>query len=372
MDDDAAALVRQEVKVERARTPTHRIIRFRTGRLHGRDAHGNLWRLDKYLQAVLPTIPRTVIRRWLDHGFCTVDGAVAGDRAKLRAGQLVELTAPLPGTDGEPAEGPALCILHRGDGWLAVDKPPGLLAHEAGRTMTGTLLNQIQDWAREEGLAPEEIRLVNRIDKDTSGIVLASHDLAVHQRLSAAMEARDLHKEYRAIAHGAPADDHGDWREAMGEGGPETVRRMIRPDGQDAWTAWRVLERAPGGAFCLFAITLHTGRQHQIRLHASHHGHPLVGDWVYGTPCEDLAGQALHSAILELDDPTARRRVRIEAPLPAPFADLWTRLAAGTPPRPRPLSDEERRKLGLAPDRPAVRLPDWLTPEEFARLEREG
>ncbi len=370
-DAEAAARVRGEVKVERTRTATHRIVRFQVGRLHGRDAAGHLWRLDKYLHAILPRIPRSVIRRWLAAGCARLDGAPAGERAKLRAGQQVELVAPLPGAgeaDDDAAE-PSLRILHRGRGWLALDKPPGQLAHEAGREMTGTLLNHAQGWARANGIDPAEVRLVNRIDRDTSGIVIATTDLATHLRLAAAMESRDLRKEYRAIASGAPQPESGDWRDPIGDGPPGSVARQVRADGQHAWTGYRTLAVAAGCA--LLAIDLHTGRQHQIRVHAAHAGHPLVGDWVYGAPCAELPGQALHSAVLELDDPEDGRRRRIEAPLPEAFAALWRQLEAGRPPTPRALDAEERRKLGLPPERPAIRLPEWLSPEEFARLDRE-
>jgi 23S rRNA pseudouridine1911/1915/1917 synthase len=242
--------------------------------------------------------------------------------------------------------------------------------------MSGTMINQVQEWFEAEGGDPLQVRLVNRIDRDTSGILLLSFDAAVHAQVSTAFAERDLSKEYRAICHGIPAEAHGHWREPLGEGPPESIARVVRPDGQQSHTEYEVLETAgagtAGAAFSLLKISLHTGRQHQIRVHASHHGHPLVGDWVYGPACAELGGQALHSAVLEFLHPRLKRTLRIEAPLPARLAGLWTELVAGRPLTPVALDDEQLSKLGRTAPRPSLRRPSWLSDEEFARLREEA
>jgi 23S rRNA pseudouridine1911/1915/1917 synthase len=363
---DEAEAIRNEVPAERQLTGTHRLLRFAVGRNHGKG-----WRLDRYLHALMPTLSRSMIQRWVERGCATVDGEVAIPALKLKPGQLVVLTAPLPERDESAPQAQPLAILYH-DRWLLVaNKPPGQLAHQAGRTMTGTLLNQAQDWLEARGGDPQQARLVNRIDRDTSGIVLVSLDEAAHVRLAAAMEARDLHKEYRALCHGAPQPAAGSWRDPIGEGPPESIARVVRPDGQECHTDYEVLETA-GSAFSLLRLLLHTGRQHQIRVHAAHNGHPLVGDWVYGSPCAELPGQALHAAVMEFPHPVEKRTVRVEAPFPALLAALWDKLRSGGALTPMALSDEQRSKLGIVSPRERLRRPKWLSEAEFLALRHEA
>ncbi len=371
VDEAEAEAIRNEVPVERVLTSTHRILKFRVGRLHGRD-----WRLDKYLAAILPTLSRTLIKKWIERGSATVDGEVVHGRPQLRPGQYVILEAPLPERDEDRGYAQDLEILYQDKWLLAANKPPGQLSHQAGRTMTGTLLNQVQDWFEAKGGDPQHVRLINRIDRDTSGIVLLSLDVKAHAVVSQAMEARDLEKEYRAICHNIPTDEHGDWRDPIGEGPAESITRVVRDDGQPCHTEFFVLEHTPTSqpqVFSLLKLLLHTGRQHQIRVHASHNGCPLVGDWVYGTPCQELSGQALHAAVMEFAHPFEKRTLRIEAPLPHRLKMLWRQLMNGQLPTLLELSDEQRSKLGLVTDTSNdIKRPSWLTVEEFEQLRREA
>jgi 23S rRNA pseudouridine1911/1915/1917 synthase len=242
-------------------------------------------------------------------------------------------------------------ILHDEPGFLVINKPVGQLAHQAGAVLTGTVLNQVQDRLAAAGRDPWQARLVNRLDKETSGILLASTDLACHQALSAALRDGDLLKEYLAIAAGAPAAEAGDWLEAQGDTGPHTIARQVCAEGQPCHTGWQVDERSRDGAHTLLRLRLYTGRQHQIRVHASYHGLPLVGDWVYGTPCTEIAGQALHAARLVLPHPVSGQPLDIRAPLTPSLASLWQRLRGGGRPTAVPLTEEQQRRLGLSPSR---------------------
>jgi 23S rRNA pseudouridine1911/1915/1917 synthase len=366
VDDAEAEAIRNEVPVERVLTNTHRHISFTVGRLHGKG-----WRLDKYLSAIMPTISRAMIQRWIERGAATIDGQVALGRPPLRPGQKIVLLAPLPERGPEQNYPQALEILYQDTWLLAINKPPGQLAHQAGKTMTGTVLNQVQEWYEAQGHDPQQVRLINRIDRDTSGILLLSLDLKAHGIVAQAMEARDLDKEYRAICHHRPRDEHGDWRDPIGEGPASSIARVVRDDGQPCHTEFFVLESTAQNDFSLLRLLLHTGRQHQIRVHAAHNGCPLVGDWVYGTACQELSGQALHAALMEFAHPFEKRSVRIEAPLPTRLQQLWQQLLSGTPPTPLPLSEEQRSKLGLVDDDSGIKRPSWLSAEEFAQLRRE-
>ncbi|MBA2482657.1 MAG: RluA family pseudouridine synthase [Planctomycetes bacterium] len=372
VDDDR---IRGEVVVERELTQTHRIVRFTVPKGHAPPAM-TPQRLDRYLHAILPTISRTMIRGWLDAGAASVDGRTAEPRMVLKAGHRIELRAPLPPRLDIGSPPPALEILYRDQWLMACNKPPGQLAHQAGKTMSGTLLNALQEWMSAQDLDPRDARLINRIDRDTSGIVLVSLDPTAHTRVAKAMEARDLHKEYRAICHGAPDPAHGSWLDPIGEGDGSSIARIVTSQGQPCHTDYETLETAGADdraapRFATLRVVLHTGRQHQIRVHAAHHGNPLVGDWVYGQPCAELPGQALHSALLVFAHPMHGSEVRVEAPLPAAFVDLWSRLRTGAEVTPTALSDEQRSKLGQV-DVAGVRRPSWLSAEEFAQLRAEA
>ncbi len=361
--------IRGEVVVERSLTSAHRVLRFTVPRQHAPPAC-LAWRLDRYLHALLPTISRTLIQRWADDGAALVDGERAGASHRLRGGSQVEFKAPLPERDPEQAAAP-LQVLMRDRWMMVVNKPPGQLAHQAGKTMSGTLINSIQELLEAEGADPARARLVNRIDRDTSGIVLVSLDEGAHAVMGRAMEARALRKEYLAIVAGSPAPPSGDWREPIGPLGAHTIARGVRPDGQSAHTAYATEALAQDGRHALLRLRLHSGRQHQIRVHAAHHGHPLVGDWVYGSACRELPGQALHSALLALPHPVTGAELLIEAPLPAALAQLWASLRAGGAPAPAALSPQQRSKLGIS-EAPAPRRPSWLSEEEFEALRAES
>lgn len=339
-DDPARdALIRNEVKVSKELTRTHREVIFTVGKRHvvGTD-------LAHYVRAICPRYELDFIHRWCDQGNCTVDGVLATGGQALVSGQRVELHVPLPPPDPTYVVPPLEFVYC--DAHLAiVNKPPGHLAHQAGAIMTGTLLNQLQDWALDNGRDARAVRLVNRIDRDTSGIVLVSWHLDAHVALSAALEGRKLHKEYLAICRGCPEPMDGAWLDPLGPGDPRSIAHVVRADGKASHTEYHVVDT--DGRFSLLRLVLHTGRQHQIRVHASHHRCPLLGDWVYGEPCSDVPGQVLHAAALSGAHPITGEAMRWEAPFPTLFAELWARLKAGGECPAVALNPEQRAKLGL-------------------------
>jgi 23S rRNA pseudouridine1911/1915/1917 synthase len=344
MPDDSAvhALIRNEIKVERRIEGGERIVRFHTGRRHGLG-----WFLPRYLLAIGPRWPAELLELWCSDGRCTVDGQVVGPHWQVVPGRLVELRLTVP-PEQTAAPAPLALLWHDRELALA-SKPTGQLAHPAGKQMSGTLLNQLQDWAAAQGIDPNEVRLLNRIDRETSGLVIATLALPAHQRLAEQLDAGAIRKTYRAICRGVPEPRAGTWDAPLGPLGPHTIRRGVLPDGQASRTGYTVEEVAAGGAWAVLRLDLHTGRQHQIRVHAMHHGHPLLGDWVYGEPVAELPGQALHAWRLELAHPSTGAPITVEAPFPPQLAALWAHLAAGGSPTPIPLSADQRSKLGLPP-----------------------
>lgn len=339
-DPDRDFLIRNEVKVSKVLTQVHRRVEFTVGKRHvdGID-------LARYVRALFPRYEVDFINRWCEQGHCTVDGVPARGDQGIATGQRVLLLVPLPPPDPSYVI-PPLDFVWRDEHMAIVNKPPGHLAHQAGAIMTGTLLNQLQDWTLERGGDPAEVRLVNRIDRDTSGIVLVSWHLDAHVALSKALEGRKLHKEYLAICAGCPEPLDGAWLDPLGPGDPRSIAHVVRSDGKASNTEYHVLDSA-GGRYSLLRLVLHTGRQHQIRVHAAHHRCALLGDWVYGEPCAELPGQALHAAALAGDHPITGVPMRWEAPLPALFSELWATLKAGGSTTPIALNPAQAAKLGL-------------------------
>lgn len=375
-DAGLAWAIRNEARIDRVLTQRHRRIAVVVG------PHAGVGlRLDRYLALALPRLSRSLIQRWLGDGHARrLDGAAVTARYRVRAGDTFELLCPLPpGVFDLDEEPPPLEILHDRDCVVVVNKPPGLLAHQAGKRLAGTLLNQLQDLAEARGLDAREARLVNRIDRDTSGIVLCTLDAAVHRRLSIALQAGALRKEYRALCAGVPEPAHGHWRQAIRDDPTgASIARQLHPRGQPSHTEYRVVARSPDDGHALLHIVLHTGRQHQIRVHAAGNGHPLLGDWVYGPACAELPGQALHAAALTFPDPHDGVPVRIEAPLIGSIARIWDHLCTGGQLTPRALDADERRRLGLGTEEDGEddflpsgwRRPTWLSARELTDLGR--
>lgn len=361
--------LRNATHIDKKLTPTHRDITVRAS-----PSVGIGLRLDKFLHLALPTLSRSLIKGWLDRGFGTMNGKPAKAGHKVTAEALIHLHCPLPPNptdrDFEPDE---LTILYEDEGIVIVNKPPGQLAHQAGRVLTGTVLNQLQDLLVERGQDPLQARLVNRIDRDTSGILVATLDAEHNRRMSTALQAGRFHKEYRAICTAVPDPAHGHWRQAIRDDPTgRSIARQLHPEGQDSHTEYEILERA-GDAFALLRVILHTGRQHQIRVHASGNGHPLVGDWTYGPACEELGGQALHAAVLTFPHPLSGSDVTVEAPLPRQLAELWQHLQTQGMVTPRALSHDEERRLGLGAESSGAdtivpggwRRPSWMSHDEY-------
>lgn len=366
LDDERRRRIRGEAQVQRQLSSTHRRISVH---LHGSSADG--MRLDQVLALLCPTLSRSLFQLWIRRGDVQVNGKVAAPSLRVCRDDRIELETLLPPNPEDLQHHDAgLRLVHEEEDFLVVDKPPGQLVHQAGRVFHGTLLGQVQQYLEERGRDPEQARLVNRIDRETSGLVLIGLSADTQRALSMALERRDVDKTYLALCHGCPSPAHGHWRQPIGPGDDGTPKRRIRADGQPCHTEYRVCEERHGVS--LLQITLHTGRQHQIRLHAAHNGHPLLGDWIYGQACEGLPGQALHAHLLSFAHPHHGRLLQVESPLPSALADLWQACSEGRLPQLRTLSPAEQLRLKDPEEgKRQRRLPEWLPPELRAQVRQE-
>ena len=265
-----------EARIEKTISAEHRLITVTIGPDGAHDM-----RLDQYLAAALRTYPRSLLRGWFRRGYITrADGRPAKAGLIPAADAVFYLKLPHPRVNVD-VDAP-LDVLYEDADCLLVNKPPGQLPHPAGKQMTGTLFNRLQAWAEDHGDDPNEIRLVNRIDKDTSGLVLISRHQAAHAVLASARH--ELDKRYQALCHGIQAKA-GDWRDPLaGPIDPDaTIAQRVTPDGKPSHTGYTVRETAhtADGQTFSWLDRLFTGRQHQIRLHASK-VFRYLGDWLYG------------------------------------------------------------------------------------------
>ncbi|HWL52895.1 MAG TPA: RluA family pseudouridine synthase [Chthoniobacteraceae bacterium] len=293
-------------------------------------------RLDQFLAAAFPEVSRARLQQLVREGEVLLNGKKSKPGEKLRPGAVVSITPPEPPPEESATPRPEaipLDIVFEDETLLVVNKPAGLVVHPAAGNETGTLVNALLHHTPALSTLGGALRpgIVHRLDKETSGLLLAAKDDATHQALAGQFAERTTLKVYLALASGtfrqregiidAPIVRHTLHRKKMTIAAPG--------EGREARTAYRVLKELgkPKGASqpTLVECTLHTGRTHQIRVHLKHLGHPLLGDTVYGRR-EHYPRQMLHAWKLGFTHPRSGERLQFEAPLPDDFRDAGVML----------------------------------------------
>ncbi|HTA31146.1 MAG TPA: RluA family pseudouridine synthase [Candidatus Cybelea sp.] len=288
-------------------------------------------RLDVFLRRKLPDLSRGAIQRLLAQGDIRVDGKVVKPTHHPRVGETVVLQRPEARPAIAQAEDMPLDILFEDEDLLVLNKPAGWVVHPAAGHKEHTLVNALLHHCRGQlsgigGVARPGI--VHRLDKDTSGCLVAAKNDAAHVHLSAQFAGRDIKKIYQALACGRMPRLSGQIDAPIARDPSHRQRMAVRGrHGRQARTSYRVLER--WAAATLVELDLHTGRTHQIRVHLRHLGFPVAGDLVYGRRAtarlEETAGYKaprplLHARKLTLTHPRHGRRMTFEAALPEDFA----------------------------------------------------
>lgn len=289
-------------------------------------------RLDAWLRGKFPGVSRGTLRRLIDEGHISVNGQQVKPTHAPRAGEKIEVRWPeARPAKALPKELP-LEILFEDESLIVLNKQPGLVVHPASGHEEMTLVNALLHHCQGElsGIGGvQRPGIVHRLDKDTSGCLVAAKNDQTHVALSVQFANRKVEKIYHAILCGELLRDSGEIRAAIARH-PSHRKCMAVDDekGREARTSYRVLERLREST--LAEATLHTGRTHQIRVHFKFLGYPLVGDQVYGnrqnTRLHDLTGvsaprQMLHAYRLAFTHPRTGKRVKFEAPLPKDFKE---------------------------------------------------
>ena len=278
-------------------------------------------RLDQALARVYPEHSRSRLQAWVRAGRVLLDARPADDvKRKVWGGERVALADAAGAVESAGrAEAIPLAVVHEDDAIIVIDKPAGLVVHPGAGNRQGTLLNALLHHASLFASVPRA-GIVHRLDKETSGLLVVAKSLAAHTDLVRQLAARTVKREYLALVHGHVAGD-GTIDAPIGRHPVARTRMAVTTRGREARTRYRVSERFDGAT--LLAVTLETGRTHQIRVHMHSIGHPLVGDPTYGkrhSACGALADfprQALHAARLGLAHPVTRARCEWASPLPA-------------------------------------------------------
>jgi 23S rRNA pseudouridine1911/1915/1917 synthase len=289
-------------------------------------------RLDQALAAALPQYSRSRLSAWIRDGEVRLNGRTARPRDAVFGGETVVVQARLAPDDGVMPERMPIKVLYRDSHVFVIDKPPGLVVHPGAGNRNKTLQNGLLALDPKLAVVPRA-GIVHRIDKDTSGLLVVARTLEAHTALVAALAEHAVVREYVALCVGAMTGG-GTVDKAIGRHRTDRLRMAVRADGREAVTHYRLVERFDHHS--LLRVILETGRTHQIRVHLSHVGHPLVGDPLYGGRRQLTAGsspalraalgsfgrQALHAAKLEFDHPVNGKSISVESPLPRDFTDL--------------------------------------------------
>jgi 23S rRNA pseudouridine1911/1915/1917 synthase len=296
------------------------------------------WRLDRALAEAVPTLSRERLKVLIASGQVSGPAGLVRDPAKkATAGALFSVSVPNPEPAHNEAQEIPLTVVFEDEHLIVIDKPAGLVVHPAAGNLDGTLVNALLHHCRGSlsgigGVARPGI--VHRIDKDTSGLMVAAKTDRAHVGLAAQFKAHTIDRRYKAIVAGVPKAAEGTVNANLARS-PLNRKKIaiVRPDqGKHAITHWRTVRRLRDAA--LVECRLETGRTHQVRVHMASLGHPLLGDPVYGSgrahrallATLDFHRQALHAARLGFIHPIKSHALAFESEMPADMQELFNHL----------------------------------------------
>ena len=295
-------------------------------------------RADKVFASKFDSVSRTRLQKAFEAGRVTFDGVVIDKRFKVnRAGLLRAVLEGVKAGEEDPLPvAIPLEVVYEDAAIIVVNKPAGMVTHPGNGTEENTLvhalLHHTQGQLSTVG-APERPGIVHRLDKETTGLIVVAKNDQAHYQLAAAFNERTVYKRYCALVKGVPGKSSGTCKDAIGRHPVVRTRMAIVKSGRPAHTDWSV-EQNFGDRASLVHCVIHTGRTHQIRVHMSGIGHPLLGDTTYGFKPNQIKEVKvprvmLHATELKLLHPLLGKRMHFQTRLPADFSEVMARLAIG-------------------------------------------
>ena len=287
-------------------------------------------RVDLWLSERLEEYSRSYIKKLIDDGMLLVNGEQVKSNYKLKSKEEVLLRIPDPKPLDVCAEDIEVPILYEDEDIVVVDKPRGMVVHPAAGNYSGTLVNALLGYCGDNlsdinGVIRPGI--VHRIDRDTSGVLVVAKNNIAHEKLSEKLKVHDIERVYAALVYGVIAENQGKIDAPIGRHPTDRKKMAVNiKNGKRAVTHFRVLERFKDATY--IEVNLETGRTHQIRVHMSYIGYPIIGDTVYGRKNDryGINGQALHAKKLGFIHPTRGEYMEFESPLPDYFENLLEEL----------------------------------------------
>jgi 23S rRNA pseudouridine1911/1915/1917 synthase len=300
-------------------------------------ADGDPERLDSFVARTVGALTRSAVQKLIEEGQVTVAGLPQKPSLKLKGGERITVDIPAPAPAEATAEDIPLEIIHEDSDIVVINKPAGMVVHPGAGTSGGTLVNALLGHCGDLSGIGGTVRpgIVHRIDKETSGVLVVAKNDHAHQSLAGQFSAHTIKRVYLALVYGSPKGDKGKIESAIGRHPVDRKRMSSKARrGKRAVTHWQVIERF--GIITLVRLRLETGRTHQIRVHLSEAGYPLVGDKVYGGSgrlssvtdpqlkglIKDLDRQALHAKTLGIIHPATGEYLEFDTALPVDMARI--------------------------------------------------
>ena len=286
-------------------------------------------RIDAYLSEKLADTSRVAIQRLINNGKVLVNGKIIKPSYKVQVGDKIEVEEVVPVEVSLKAQDIPLDIIYEDKDIIAVNKPKGMVVHPANGNPDGTLVNAIMAICKDSlsGIGGE-IRpgIVHRLDKDTSGIIIVAKNDKAHINLSEQIKDHKVKKTYIALVRGFVKENEATINMPIGRSEKDRKKMAVTRKGKEAVTHFKVLERYD--KYTLLQVNIETGRTHQIRVHLSQIGYPIIGDEVYSNGKNEwnVKGQCLHAKSLEFTHPTTGKIMYLEAKLPEYFENILKNL----------------------------------------------
>lgn len=281
-------------------------------------------RIDSYIASVEKDLSRSYIQKLIDDGLVLVDSRSVKSNYKIRPNEVITVNVPEPEELKIEAQYIDLDVLYEDEDIIVINKPQGMVVHPAAGNYSDTLVNALLGRCTNLSGINGVIRpgIVHRIDKDTSGVLIAAKNDMAHKNLAEQIKEHTVNRRYIALVEGIVKSDKGTIEGPIGRHRTERKKMDVVQGGKPAITHFSVIKRYDN--YTLIEAKLETGRTHQIRVHMSHIGHPVVGDPMYGIKKQkfNLKGQALHAAVLGFMHPRTGQYMEFKAPLPQYFEDL--------------------------------------------------